>query len=184
MHGRASLADALFLLAHLFNLPFCEVPSLFPWWINFLGFICKLLKRDWLKQILWSLLFLCTGVICCMHIFLILCNKLVGYSVFWLVSAILFDFKTLLITFLFSCVTTAALILLSQCWAECYLSSCLYSYTWTVLTVQGCRGSRGRLHLIPIRLSNELSHYVWAALIPQLHFFWKIQDPVLRILPP
>lgn len=45
-----------------------------------------------------------------------------------------------------------------------------------MLTVQGCRGLHCRLCLIPICLSNALSHCVWVRLISQLHFFWKIRD--------
>lgn len=45
-----------------------------------------------------------------------------------------------------------------------------------MLTVQGCRGLRCRLCLIPMCLSNARSRYVWVRLISQLHCFWKIRD--------
>lgn len=85
MHGKASLVDTLFLVelslftSVLWRAWFDFFSPLFRWWINFQDFFEQIGKTDWLEQILWPLLFLCSEVIYCLGIFLILYNELLQH---------------------------------------------------------------------------------------------------------
>lgn len=94
-----------------------------------------------------------------------------------LVPALLLDFRCLLITFIFLAVW---LLLVLSCFPSGELSLIL-AHDYAVIHRQCLQykatGSRGRLRLIPIRLSNAPSHHGCTRLIFQLHFFWKIPAP-------